>query len=278
MGQQPWAGSCYRCAIPRPPFLLGQRRHRELALCHRGWPERRACCIRVPQARTDSLGHQILWRVLSAGSLGIGQLWGQGDGQTASVQTWGQCQVVWKCPEQQAELELAHLSRLALGSHRVWSVCGHSMWHLLQTGLCLFGESQHRRVFFLVVFVFVVFCLLLLGYFCEFRSLRTCFSLALRALLHVDFSKPCFLKMHRSTSESGAFSAPRPRARAVDSVALTSAPSHVISSAPGTASSLSGLCPPAHPQSWAGWGLQRPVHSSFPTCPGMCDRHTWLLG
>lgn len=91
--------------------------------------------------------------------------------------------MVWKCPEQQAELEqIAHLSRLALGSHRVWSVCSRSMWHLLQTGLCLFGESQHRRVFFLVVFVFVVFCLLLLGYFCEFHSLRTCFSFALRAL------------------------------------------------------------------------------------------------
>lgn len=48
--------------------------------------------------------------------------------------------MVRKCPEQQAELEqLAHLSRLALGSHRVWSVCGRSVWHLLQTGLCLFG-------------------------------------------------------------------------------------------------------------------------------------------
>lgn len=90
--------------------------------------------------------------------------------------------MVWKCPEQQAELEqLAHLSRLALGSHGVWSACGRSVWHLLQTGLCLFGESQHRRVF-LLVFVFVVFCLLVLGYFCEFHSLRTCSSLALPAL------------------------------------------------------------------------------------------------
>lgn len=88
---------------------------------------------------------------------------------------------VWKCPEQQAELEqLAHLSRLALGSHGVWSVCGRSMWHL--DFACLGNHSTGGFFSWWCLCLWYFVCLLLMGYFCEFHSLRTCSSLALPAL------------------------------------------------------------------------------------------------
>lgn len=92
-GQQLWAGSCCCYGVsPALPFSWARDATESLCCGQRGWPERRAHCIQVPQARIDSLDQQMPLCVASAGSLGIRQLRGQGDDGRASVQTWGQCQ------------------------------------------------------------------------------------------------------------------------------------------------------------------------------------------
>lgn len=102
--------------------------------------------------------------------------------------------MVQKCPEQQAELEQAAcLHCLAPGSgYRVWSVCSHSVCHLLQTGLRLVGNHSTGGCF-------SWWCLCLWYFVCCFWATSVNSILVSPAApsscvpyLHVDFANPVF--------------------------------------------------------------------------------------